>query len=105
MDQQGPKDEQDQQEGMRATVTGTESALAAEVRRFGEEPDFERFTYDPNNCSTCGQPVLIVQSKERAMGARSERVACEYCYSRLSKRTRAKTFKWIFLQGWEPEKK
>lgn len=76
--------------------------LLAAVRKFGVEPDFETFTYDPNSCATCGQPVLIVQSKERARGARSEATACEGCYTKLTKRTRAQTFKWIFLQGWAP---
>jgi len=75
----------------------------AEIRKFGVEPDTERYTYDPNACSWCGQPVLIVQSKERAVGYRSEQTACEYCMSKLSKRTRAKEFTWVFLQGWRPD--
>jgi len=74
----------------------------AEVRKFGVEPDFERYEYDPNTCSWCGQPVLIVQSKERAPGYRSEQTACENCMSKLSKRTKAAEFKWVFLQGWRP---
>ncbi|MFZ5815478.1 MAG: hypothetical protein ACOY93_09290 [Bacillota bacterium] len=72
----------------------------AEIRKFGVEPDFERYIYDPNSCSWCGQPVLIIQSKERLQGYRSEITACENCMSKLSKRTRAKEFRWVFLQGW-----
>lgn len=74
-----------------------------EIRKFGVEPDLERYSYDPNSCSWCGQPVLIVQSKERLQGYRSEQVACENCMSKLSKRTRAKEFKWVFMPGWKPE--
>jgi DNA-directed RNA polymerase subunit RPC12/RpoP len=74
----------------------------AEIRKFGLEPDFEKYVYDPNSCSWCGQPVLIVQSKERMPGYRTEMIACENCMSKLSKRTRAKEFKWVFLQGWRP---
>lgn len=74
-----------------------------EIRKFGVEPDLERYVYDPNSCSWCGQPVLIIQSKERLTGYRSEIVACENCMSKLSKRTRAKEFKWVFLPGWRPE--
>ena len=72
------------------------------VRRFGVEPDFEQYLYDPNSCSWCGQPVLIMQSKERASGYRSEMISCEYCMAKLTKRTRAKQFRWVFLQGWKP---
>lgn len=72
------------------------------VRRYGLEPDFENYIYDDNSCAYCGQPVLIVQSRERALGYRSEKTACEYCMSKLAKRTKAKTFKWVFLQGWRP---
>lgn len=75
----------------------------AEIRKFGVEPDYETNMYDPNACSWCGQPVLIVQSKERASGYRSEMTSCEWCMSKLSKRTRAKQFKWVFLQGWRPQ--
>lgn len=73
------------------------------IRKFGVEPDYENYYYDPNNCAQCGQPVLIVESKERGAGYRSERVSCEYCMSRMSKRTKGKSFKWVFLQGWRPE--
>jgi len=73
------------------------------IRRFGVEPNFETHVYDPNNCEFCGQPVLIIQSRERANAYRSERIACEYCMNRLSKRTKAKEFRWVFLQGWKPE--
>jgi hypothetical protein len=75
----------------------------AEIRKFGVEPDFETYTYDPNTCSWCGQPVLIIQSKERAAGYRSEMTSCENCMSKLQKRTKAKVFRWVFLQGWRPE--
>lgn len=75
----------------------------AEIRNYGLEPDFERYEYDPNTCSWCGQPVLIVQSKERAKGYRTEQAACENCMSRLSKRTRAQEFRYVFLPGWKPE--
>ncbi len=74
-----------------------------EIRKFGVEPDFENYTYDPNSCSWCGQPVLIVQSKERNRGYRTEQTACENCMSKLTKRTRAKEFRWVFLQGWKPD--
>ena len=77
-------------------------AADEEIRQFGVEPDRENYMYDPNNCSHCGQPVLIVQSKERAPGYRSEKISCEYCMSKMAKRTRAKVFKWIFLEGWRP---
>lgn len=74
-----------------------------EIRKFGVEPDFEKFTYDSNTCDFCGQPVLIVQSRERTeAGHRSERTSCEWCMQRLSKRTRAKEFRWVFLKGWAP---
>lgn len=73
------------------------------IRTFGVEPDLERYEYDPNTCSYCGQPVLIIQSKERAAGYRSERTSCEWCMQRLSKRTKARELRWVFLQGWKPE--
>lgn len=73
-----------------------------EITKFGVEPDFEHYDYDSNGCGTCGQPILIVTSKERAEGYRTEQTACEYCMTKLSKRTRAKSFKWVFLQGWRP---
>jgi DNA-directed RNA polymerase subunit RPC12/RpoP len=69
------------------------------IRAFGVEPDFDRYVYDPNSCSWCGQPVLIIQSKERAAGYRTEMVACEHCMSKLSKRTRAKEFRWVFKRS------
>lgn len=72
---------------------------SAEIRKFGVEPDFERNEYDSNSCSWCGQPVLIVQSKERAAGYRTEQIACENCMSKLAKRTKAKEFRWVFLSG------
>ncbi|HEY3367330.1 MAG TPA: hypothetical protein VGK74_19915 [Symbiobacteriaceae bacterium] len=75
----------------------------ADVARFGVGYDPENYAYDVNSCGTCGQPVLIVASKERAEGYRTEQTACEYCMSKLGKRTRAKRFKWVFLQGWKPE--
>jgi DNA-directed RNA polymerase subunit RPC12/RpoP len=78
------------------------SDQVAEIRKFGVEPDPEHYVYDPNSCSWCGQPVLIVQSRERAAGYRTEQIACEYCMSKMQKRTRAKEFKWVFLQGWKP---
>lgn len=78
-------------------------ADVAEIRKFGVEPDFERYTYDPNACSWCGQPVLIIESKERMPGYRTEATACENCMAKLSKRTRAKEFRWVFLKGWRPE--
>lgn len=74
-----------------------------EIRKFGVEPDFERYIYDPNSCGYCGQPVLIIQSKERAAGYRSVREVCEYCMQTLAKRSKAKEFKWVFLKGWKPE--
>ncbi|HLN60565.1 MAG TPA: hypothetical protein VK464_03365 [Symbiobacteriaceae bacterium] len=77
--------------------------LADEVRKFGLEPDPENYRYDPNSCSWCGQPVLIVESKERAPGYRSEKTSCEYCMSKMAKRTKAKEFRWVFLNGWKPE--
>ncbi|HYG57899.1 MAG TPA: hypothetical protein VD902_07515 [Symbiobacteriaceae bacterium] len=73
------------------------------IRRFGVEPDFETYTYDPNACSFCGQPVLVIQTKEREKAYRSARESCAYCMQRLSKRTRAKGIRWVFLQGWKPE--
>lgn len=73
-----------------------------EIRKFGVEPDPERYVYDANSCSWCGQPVLIIQSKERLQGYRSEMVACANCMSKLSKRTRAKEFRWVFLPDWRP---
>lgn len=77
--------------------------LADEVRKFGVEPDMENYRYDLNSCSWCGQPVLIVESKERAAGYRSEKMSCEYCMSKMAKRTKAKEFRWVFLKGWKPE--
>jgi DNA-directed RNA polymerase subunit RPC12/RpoP len=74
-----------------------------QIRRFGVEPDREQYLYDLNNCSWCGQPVLISWSKERTTGYRTEQTACAYCMSKLSKRTRAKEFRWVFLAGWRPE--
>jgi hypothetical protein len=73
-----------------------------EIRKFGVEPDFETYEYDPNSCSWCGQPVLIVMSKERNKGYRTEMTACENCMSKLSKRTNRKEFQWVFLKGWRP---
>lgn len=73
------------------------------IRKFGVEPDLENWIYDPNSCGTCGQPVLIVQSKERMRGARSEASPCEFCMTKLTKRTRAKVFKWIYLPEWVPD--
>jgi hypothetical protein len=78
------------------------SDLVEEVRKFGVEPDTEHYVYDSNSCSWCGQPVLIIQSRERAAGYRSEQTSCENCMSKMSKRTRAKEFKWVFLKGWRP---
>jgi DNA-directed RNA polymerase subunit RPC12/RpoP len=75
----------------------------AEIRKYGVEPDPEHYIYDANSCSWCGQPVLIVQSRERASGYRSEKISCEYCMSKLAKRTKAKEFRWVFLPGWRPE--
>lgn len=76
---------------------------AEEIRKFGVEPDFERYVYDPNSCSWCGQPVLIIQSRERSeAGHRTEATACESCMSKLSKRTKAKEFRWVFLKDWRP---
>lgn len=75
----------------------------AVIRQFGVEPDFETYTYDPNNCAYCGQPVLLIASKERAAGYRSVYESCEYCMSKLAKRTKAKEYKFVFLQGWRPE--
>lgn len=72
------------------------------IRRFGVEPDLERYEYDENSCSWCGQPVLIVMSKERNRGYRSEMIACEHCMSKLSKRTNRTEWQWIFLKGWQP---
>lgn len=74
----------------------------AEARKYGIEPDFEKYQYDDNSCSWCGQPVLVVQSQERGRGYRTEQIACEYCMSKLSKRTRAPEFRWVFLPGWKP---
>jgi len=75
----------------------------AAVRRFGVEPDFENYTYTESNCSWCGHPVLTIQSKERAPGYRSEFVGCPTCMTKLSRRTRAKEFDWVFLANWKPE--
>lgn len=74
-----------------------------EIRKFGVEPDTEHYRYDPNACAWCGQPVLVVESKERIAGYRSEKISCEYCMSKMAKRTRAKEFRWVFLPGWKPE--
>lgn len=72
------------------------------IRNFGVEPDPERYTYDANACSWCQQPLLIVQSREVNSGYRSEAIACENCLAKLSKRTRAREFRWVFLKGWRP---
>lgn len=74
-----------------------------EIRKFGVEPDFENYEYDPNSCDFCGQPVLIVKSRETVRAARTEKTACINCMQKLSKRTRAREFKWVFLEGWRPE--
>jgi DNA-directed RNA polymerase subunit RPC12/RpoP len=74
----------------------------AEIQAFGVEPDFTRNMYDPNTCSWCGQPVLIIASKERVKGYRTDQTSCEYCMSKLTKRTRSKEFEWVFLKGWKP---
>ncbi len=92
------RDPGEETEGLKSERASKEEA----VRRYGVEPDFENYIYDDNSCAFCGQPVLIVQSKERAAGYRSEKVACEYCMAKLAKRTKAKTFRWVFLQGWRP---
>lgn len=76
---------------------------AADIRKFGVEPDFEHYTYEENACSWCGQPVLIIQSKERMPGYRTAATACENCMSKMTKRTRAKEFRWVFLPGWRPD--
>lgn len=73
-----------------------------EIRKFGVEPDFENWEYDLNSCDFCGHPVLIVRSRETERGARTEMTACESCMQRMSKRTRAKVFKWVFLKDWRP---
>lgn len=73
------------------------------IRRFGVEPDLDRYDYDVNACAACGQPVLIVTSKETGRNLRTEITACPYCMQRLSRRTRAKEFRWIFLEGWSPD--
>lgn len=76
---------------------------ADEIRTFGIEPDFDNWEYDLNNCANCGQPVLIRWTKERWSGARNSISACEYCFAKLSKRTRAARHEFIYLQGWRPE--
>lgn len=76
---------------------------AEEIRKFGVEPDFEKWDYDLNYCANCGQPVLIRASKDRWPGARNSISSCEYCMSKLSKRTRAARHEFIYLQGWRPE--
>jgi hypothetical protein len=95
----------DDSQGMKKTPRKAGGSLdPAEIRPYGVEPNFERYTYDPNSCSWCNQPVLIMQSKERSVGGfRSERTACEHCMSRMSKRTKAAEFRWVFLPGWRPE--
>lgn len=94
----------DDSEGMKPKAAASGRMDGDEIRKYGVEPDFEAYLYDPNSCAWCGQPVLIIQSKERSVGGfRSERTACEHCMSRLSKRTKAKEFRWLFLPGWRPE--
>jgi hypothetical protein len=73
-----------------------------EIRRFGIEPDYETWEYDVNACANCGQPVLIRWTREKWPGARNSIAACEYCYNKLSKRTRAAQHEYIFLKGWRP---
>lgn len=96
-----------QGEGLRSTIDVEKNervqSLIDEIRKYGVEPDFERYVYDSNSCSYCGQPVLIIQTRERSLGYRSDRTSCEYCMQRLSKRTKAKQFKWVFLEGWRPQ--
>lgn len=70
------------------------------IRRYGIEPDLTRYHYDENRCTVCGQPVLVVTSHELGRGGRTEMTACVNCMSRLSKRTRAREFRWHFLPGW-----
>lgn len=74
-----------------------------QIRLYGVEPDFTLYKYDLNSCGYCGQPVLIVTSKELQRGGRTEMTPCSNCMGRLSKRTRAKIFQWHFLTGWQPE--
>lgn len=75
---------------------------AEEIRKYGVEPDFEHYIYDLNSCNFCGQPVLIVTSRERERALKLMREACPYCMQLLSKRTRAKVFQWHFLPDWKP---
>lgn len=75
------------------------------IRKFGVEPDFEKYRYDVNACEYCGQPVLIRETLERNPGARTSTSPCDYCYSKLAKRTRARNHEYIFLKGWRPEPK
>lgn len=74
------------------------------IRQFGVEPNFEHYTYTVTSCSWCGHPVLLIQSKEQASGYRSEFAGCPTCMTKLSRRTKAREFQWVFLEGWKPEK-
>lgn len=75
---------------------------AAAIRRFGVEPDFAQYLYDLNACNFCGQPILIVTSRERERALKVMKESCPYCLQLLSKRTRARVFRWHFLPGWRP---
>lgn len=75
----------------------------AEVRKYGVEPDFANYLYDLNSCSFCGQPLLIEQSRERERALKLMRESCPYCMQLLSKRTRARVFRWHFLPNWRPK--